>query len=218
MVSNKLYDVRNTLRQHLLVGAFSIGLTLILHFMLGIKWSTSFARVSFILLFLTLIIGPLMRFRKPTKSSTPLKTPWSWRGELGIWFTLTGILHFYFAISGRLNFNIMKALGGFTGGGGFGFANFIGLVALIWAVALTITSFNRIIKFLGIDSWKWFQSFTYVVFYLVSAHLLYFQFFTIYGSGPDWFGYLSIVMMAIVVILQMSGFVKAVREYRKEKQ
>lgn len=217
MVGVKHFDVKNTLRQHIIVGGFSLGFVFILHFMNGIKWSTSFGRVSFILLFLTLIIGPLMRFRKPTKSSTPLKTPWKWRGELGIWFTLTAIFHTYFALSGRLESNLMKALGGFTGGGGFGFANFLGLVALIWAIALTVTSFNRVIKFLGIESWKWFQSFTYVVFYLVSAHLLYFQFFTTHGGGPEPFGYIAVGMMIIVIALQMAGFIKAVKEYRKGK-
>lgn len=213
---NAPFDVRNTVKQHLLVGSLSILFAFSLVQFLGIDWSTSFARVSFILLFLTLIIGPVMRLKEPKKHSHPLEDPWRWRGELGIWFTITGLLHFYFAMSGWLEWSLMKALGGGIGGGGLGLANLLGIIALIWALVLTATSFNFVIRYLGIRSWKWLQRFAYVVFYLVFGHLMYFQFFTTHGSGPDWFGYLSVGMFFFVIILQMLGFGKAVVHYRKE--
>jgi len=209
------FDVRNTLKQHLIVGASSLGLAFLLNSFLGIRWSTSFARTSFLLLFLTLIIGPIMRLRKPEEASSPLKTPWSWRGELGIWFTITGLFHFFFAMNGFINWSLMKSLGGGIGGGGLGLANLLGYIALFWALLLTATSFNKVIKFLGVDSWKWLQSHAYVIFYLVAGHLIYFQFFSTYGGGPDWFGYTSIAMIITVVILQTAGFVNAIQEHRR---
>ncbi len=212
-------DVKNSLGKHICVGFFSIGLAILLNYLFSVGWSTSFARVSFLLLFFVLIIGPIMRLIKPKESFSIFKYPWTWRGELGIWFVITGLLHFYFAMSkGFINWNFLNALGGGIGGGGLGLANLLGLVALVLSLVLAVTSFNKIIKFLGIESWKWVQSFAYVVFYLVTAHLIYFQFFTTHGSGPDWFGYTSIIIFFIILILQISAFVKTVNESRTEKQ
>ncbi|MEK7072553.1 MAG: hypothetical protein AAB969_03215, partial [Patescibacteria group bacterium] len=202
-------DIRNTPKQHIIVGVFSLGLVAVFNLLLQIQWSTAFARASYILLFLVMIIGPLMRFKKPTDSGSPLIVPWSWRGELGIWFTLMGLAHFIFVLTER-PFNSLIRIGG----SGFGLANLLGLVALIWATALMITSLNRVIMYLGIMSWKWLHSFTNVVFYLVSAHFIYFQFFSTYGNiGPDWFGYMAVTMAGIVIILQLSAFTLSVKKY-----
>ena len=207
-------DTQNTLLQHFLVGLFSIVMALFLNFILDIQWSTAWGRVSFILLFITLVIGPWMKLRKPQKTSSPLESPWYWRSEFGIWFTITALLHVGYASQGR---GIIKSLGGFIGGEGYGFANFLGLIALFWALILAITSFRKTIKFLGIESWKWLHKFTYVLFYLVSAHLLYFQFFSTYGSGPDWFGWTALGMMVIVIVLQLSAFGKAVAKHNNHE-
>ncbi|MDP2693102.1 MAG: ferric reductase-like transmembrane domain-containing protein [bacterium] len=196
-------DVRNTLIQHLIVSAFTITLVFIFKYLLATPLSTSFGRVSFILLFLILIIGPLMKLIKTVSVSSPLAIPWSWRGELGIWFTLTALTHFILVLSGRPFSDLIK-----IGGGGFGLANSIGLVALFLAILLAATSFGRIIIFLGFESWRWLHSLTYVVFYLVSAHFIYFQFFSTYGEvGPDWFGYIALFAAMIIIILQLTAFV-----------
>ena len=192
-------DAKNTPIQHIIVGIFSLLLIAISRFLLETPWSTSLGRVLFILLFLILIIGPIMRLKKPTKSSSPLATPWSWRGELGIWFAITGLVHFIIIVVNRPFSNLIK-----IGDGGFGLANLLGLIALVWALLLAITSFGKIISFLGVSLWKWLHSFTYVVFYLVFGHFIYFQFFSTYGKlGPDWFGYTAVTMVIIVVILQL---------------
>ncbi len=208
-------DARNTLVQHFIVGVFSIVLAFSFKHFLGIRGSTAFARVSFILLVLTLLIGPVMRLKKPRVVSTPLKLPWSWRSELGIWFTITSLVHVFAAMSGRPNWDLLKALGGGIGGGGYGLANLLGLVALFWALILTATSFGKVIKWLGVESWRWLHSFTYVIFYLVAAHSIYFQFFSSYGGGPDFFGYMYAAMVLLITALQFAAFAKTVGEQRK---
>ncbi|MBD3310782.1 hypothetical protein GF351_06205 [Candidatus Woesearchaeota archaeon] len=208
----KLFDTKNNLVKHLVVGVSSLAAAFLIRYASGVSWSVSFARVSFLLLFMTLIIGPVMRLVKPSKLFTPLKTPWTWRGELGIWFTVTGLAHFCVVMSGRPGWSLLKALGGFFGGGGYGLANLLGLIALVLAIILSITSFHRIIMFLGIESWKWLQSFAYVIFYLVVLHSLYFQFFSTYGEGPDMFGYSMILMAVVVIALQTAGFIKTLKE------
>jgi methionine sulfoxide reductase heme-binding subunit len=205
-------DARNTLRQHLIVGIFSLGLASIFKFLLNTSWAVSFARVSFILLFLILIIGPVMRLKKPAQSSSPLFAPWSWRGELGIWFTLTALTHFIIVILARPFSSLIK-----IGGEGYGLANLLGLIALFWALLLTATSFGKVIAFLGIDLWKWLHSLTHAIFYLVSGHFIYFQFFSTYGGGgPDWFGYLAVIMVIIIIVLQLVTFLLMITKHRKE--
>ena len=83
---------------------------------------------------------------------------------------------------------------------------------------ITITSFGKIISFLGVSLWKWLHSFTYVVFYLVFGHFIYFQFFSTYGEiGPDWFGYTSVAMTIIVVILQLVAVIYSLTYKTKNK-
>ncbi len=203
-------DIKNTPKQHAIVALFSLVLVLSFKFLLHIEWSTSLARTSFILLFLTLLIGPIMRLKKPTKISSPLLLPWSWRGELGIWFTITAIAHFLVVLIDTPLSRLIR-----IGGSGFSLANLLGLAALFWAILLTTTSFNKIIKFLGVSSWKWLHSLTYVIFYLVSGHYIYFQFFSTYGDvGPDWFGYIATTMTATIILLQLITFIVVVKNNR----
>ena len=205
-------DTKNTTIQHLIVGIFTLALIAVFKFLLDVPWSTSFGRISFILLFLTLLIGPIMRLKKPTENSSPLTTPWCWRGELGIWFALTALAHFIIVLVGRPFASLIK-----IGGSGFGLANLLGLIALIWALLLTTTSFNKIILFIGIGAWKWLHSLTYVIFYLVAGHFVYFQFFSTHGEiGPDWFGYIAVVMAMITIVLQLIAFIVAITKHRKE--
>ncbi|PIS06389.1 MAG: hypothetical protein COT80_00390 [Candidatus Buchananbacteria bacterium CG10_big_fil_rev_8_21_14_0_10_33_19] len=206
-------DMKNTPGQHLAVGAFALALVFGMNFFLEVPWSTALGRTSFVLLFLVLIIGPITRFSKPTESGSPFLLPWSWRGELGIWFTLTGLAHFIVILLDTPLNSLIK-----IGGSGFSLANLLGLVALFWGVILMITSFNKVIKFLGIMSWRWLHSLTYVIFYLISAHYMYFQYFSTYGKvGPDWFGYVATTMTLLVIILQFTAFIFSVKKYRLEQ-
>ncbi len=204
-------DSKNHPIQHLIVAIFSLALVSVFHFLLKIPWSTSFGRASYILLFLVLIIGPVMRLKKPATSSSPFNTPWSWRGELGIYFALIALTHFIILLFKRSFFDLIK-----IGGGGYSLTNALGLIALILALLLAATSSRKVIIFMGVKSWKWLPSLTYVVFYLASMHFIYFQFFSTYGEiGPDWFGYLAVTMTITVIILQFTAFSMAIKKHRK---
>jgi|SRR3989344_2248430 len=204
-------DAKNTLTQHIIVFVFAAAVILSFRFLEGIEWSTAFGRASFILLFLTLIIGPLMKIKKPSSASTPLATPWSWRGELGIWFAVTALAHFIVIAANRPFSGLIK-----IGGSGFSLANLLGLIALFWTLLLAATSFRKVILFLGVDSWKWLHTSTYVIFYLVFAHLIYFQFFSTHGKiGPDWFGYFALACAALVIAAQLIAFATVIMRNRK---
>lgn len=198
-----MIDAKNTFIQHTIVGAFTILVIFIFVTVFDLPLEKALGRTSFILLFLILIIGPIMKLKKPNRVFTPLAIPWSWRGELGIWFAITALGHFIIIWSENSLADLIK-----IGGGGYGLANFIGLIALLLSLILAATSFGKVIVALGVESWKWLHSFVYVVFYLVSAHFMYFQFFSSYGQvGPDWFGYMAAAMAAIVIILQIAAFI-----------
>tara|TARA_Y100000310_G_scaffold320401_1_gene376832 strand:- start:1958 stop:2620 length:663 start_codon:yes stop_codon:yes gene_type:complete len=204
-------DCKNTLWQHLIVGILSLGLSFAFRYLLDIPWSTSFARVSFFLLFLVLIIGPIMRMKKSTDLLSSV-SPLSWRGELGIWFFIISLLHFIFVLMRSPLSELIK-----IGGSGYALTNLIGLIALIWALVLALTSFGKVINFLGVDLWKKLHTLTYVVFYLVAAHFIYFQFFSTYGEvGPDWFGYIAVIMTVIIIIMQVVAFIFMIKKTQTE--
>lgn len=208
-------DAKNSPTKHIAVATVSAALIVVFRLLIEMPWPMAFARVSFILLFLILIIGPLQKLKNPAKKASATVAAWSWRGELGIWFTITALVHFILLWIDRSLGQMIR-----IGGSGYGLANVIGLVALVWAVILAITSLNAVIMFLGLKVWKWVHSFTYVVFYLVVAHIAYFQFFSTYGGGvdTDWFGYMMLGMAVIVLVLQCSAFVSVVSAHRKKLQ
>lgn len=215
-MDHKIIDNENSVKHHLIVGVVSLGVIAILNMFYNLPWGNALARVSYTLLFLTLVIGPITRLKKPKKSSSPLSI-WNWRRELGIWFALTALAHFLFIMNRSfIGWSIIKALGGVVGGGGFGLATFIGLIALTLAIILASTSSKKAFLFLGLDSWKWIQRFSYVIFYLVFSHVLYFQFFSS-RAEPSLFGYVVIGMAIILITLQFSSFAKNVYEHRKEQ-
>src|SRR3989344_7810543 len=93
-------DVRNKLSYHFIVASMSFLLGFGFY-SLGIELGRVIAGVAFTLLFLTLIIGPLMRLWKPALEALPWQLPWSWRGELGIWFTIVSLSHLLYVFYGR---------------------------------------------------------------------------------------------------------------------
>lgn len=207
-------DAKNTPVQHGIVAVFTGLLVSLFYFVLGSELTTALARTAFILLFLVLVVGPVTKLKRPSGISSPLSLPWSWRGELGIWFALTALVHFILHWVETPLSQLIR-----IGGSGFSLANVLGLVALFWTLVLASTSLQKTIIFIGTESWKWLHTMTYVVFYLVLAHFAYFQFFSTRGEvGPDWFGYMALVMGVIVIFLQISAFVAVTKQRKTNSQ
>jgi sulfoxide reductase heme-binding subunit YedZ len=135
---------------------------------------------GFLLLFFTLVIGPLAK-------QWPLFSRWiPWRRETGIWFGLMAFLHTFLVWDGWARWDLWRLLGyEFIPElnrlarlePGFGLSNLVGLVAVFLTIFLVATSSNAAIKYLGSSAWKWLQYSSYTVFYLVVLHTLYFLFF-----------------------------------------
>lgn len=176
--------------------------------------------VSFILLAITLMIGPLSRLWVPASKLLP------WRRVLGIWFFLIAVLHVVLIFDGWFEWDIMRSLGYQLDGRhyilskpGFGLANLIGFVGFLFAFILTATSFDKIIKSLGGKAWKWIQNFAHVIFYLIAFHSIYFLFFH-FANKKDllsWFGSFSLILIFLVIFLQTIAFIKTVNANKNSK-
>jgi len=221
--------------RHLLVAGFA---TLIIYLVWRINatWSPdmrlwkAFGGASFALLWFTVFIGPVSRLWRPlTRFIT-------WRREFGVWFAIVGLVHGYLILDGWVRWNVWEFFGYqyvaelgmyLRAEPGFGLANIMGLVALIFALTLAATSFDKAVSFLGISSWKWLHMFAYVIFYLSALHVVYFAFIhfapspqrilmglpTNYPVNPLRFYYLIAIIS--VFVAQMGAFIKTVYQQRK---
>jgi methionine sulfoxide reductase heme-binding subunit len=190
----------------------------------------AFGAGGFFLIWFVAIIGPASRLWPP------LTRIITWRREFGVWFTLVALVHGYLILDGWAQWDVRELLGYqfvpelemyLRFEPGFGLGNLMGLLALLFAVILAATSFDRAVSFLGISSWKWLHSFTYVIFYIVALHSTYFAFIhytpaphrilmglpAFYPANVLRFVYLS--MIVSVFVAQMGAFVKTVRQRRR---
>ncbi|WP_370327112.1 ferric reductase-like transmembrane domain-containing protein [Euzebya sp.] len=181
---------------------------------------------ALVLLLVTMAVGPLARLWRPVGRALP------WRRETGIWFGVLATIHTVLILNGWARWSVLRFLGyelvpqlGRTARmePGFGLANLVGLVALLWAVALAATSSDYALRRLGPSAWKWLHNGAYVVFYLVVLHTGYFLFLHYTASfhkevpPPDWFRFPFIVGVVVVVALQMAAFAGTVRR-RRDRQ
>lgn len=189
----------------------------------------AFGGGSFFLLWFALFIGPAARVWQPLQRLV------SFRREAGVWFFLIALVHSYLILDGWVRWSVWEFFGYqyipetemyMRVEAGFGLANLAGLMALTFALILAATSFDRAVNFLGVSSWKWLHSFSYVVFYLSAIHVLYFAFIhytpsllravlgqpTNYPDNPLKFYYLAAFLS--VLLVQIIAFIITVRKQR----
>ena len=216
--------------RHLLVASFGALLTYIFYKSYP-QWGIdhaiwrSFAHTAFVLLVLSLILGPLAKLWRPFNRFI------SWRRELGFWFAVFALIHGYMIWKRWAVGDVMRLFGFeyFEQLSGYvlfrpevGIMNMMGLMVLPMIIVLAITSSDRAVSFLSISSWKWLHStLAHVIFYiLVLRGILYFFFFfeltyPRMAQYPSvWFLYPFIGMALLVVLLQAAAFVKTVFRQR----
>ena len=176
---------------------------------------------SFLLLFFTLAIGPLVRLWPALGPLLP------WRRETGIWFGVLALVHTYLVFDGWARWDVLRFLGYEYVDQlgryarlepGFGLSNSIGLVAAFLTLLLMATSSDWAVNRLGASAWKWLQYGSYTVFYLVVLHTLYFlfmhytiSFHRIPPENPNWFRFPFLILSVLIPLLQTAAFIKMVR-------
>ena len=178
---------------------------------------------SLLLLIGALALGPLAKLWPAFRTLLP------WRRETGIWFGILACVHTLLILHGWVRWDAARFFGyefipelGRTARmePGFGLANLIGLVAVVWALVLTATSSDWAINKLGPSAWKWLQYGAYSIFYLVALHTFYFLFqhytlsFHRDPPEPNWFRGPFLGLVLAVPVLQTAAFVKTVRRRR----
>lgn len=186
----------------------------------------AFGDASLLLLFGSLVLGPLAKLSRPTARLLP------WRRELGIWCAVTALVHGILVLMNWVKWDFGRLMGyefipelGRTARlePGFGLANLMGLVAVLWALVLGVTSSNKVVRALGSPSWKWLHHGAYVLFYLAVLHTAYFLFMHYTASfhrdvpEPNWFRWPFLVMGLAVLALQYAAFVKTTRRRRRPR-
>ena len=173
----------------------------------------SWADVSIVLLCLSLITGPLVRISPKFKLLIP------WRRDIGLWFAITGVIHIGLLAHLHLKWNLLRF---FINEEGellkhtAHASNWVGLVALLGMIVLTITSNRYSEKLLGTSSWKFVQQSVYSVFCLVVLH----TFIFVYMADDrkaflfQWFFWSGVIA---VIGFQFWGFILTVKiKQRKE--
>jgi sulfoxide reductase heme-binding subunit YedZ len=171
------------------------------------SWNQVLADTSLILLCLILVLGPLGRFVPRMRRLVP------WGRELGIAMFVTGSLHVVILYDG--NWDLIEASFGddgfFTDGSFWQAANWVGLVALAYALVLAVTSNGFSQRRLG-RGWKFVQRQAYTLFVLAWLHTAGYLLFS-YPHSPTfipWF----LAFTGVVVVAQFAGFVHTVRAKR----
>jgi len=176
-------------------------------------WNRAFADAAFVLLCVTLAIGPAARFVPALNALLPL------RRELGIWTAVAAAIHVGVYLSGALNWNALGFFADFAHHppalfrNAFGVANWVGLVALAYLVALAITSNDVSMKLLG-RGWKFLQQQSYTLIILAAIHTGVFLYLVIeigHGVFPPAFWVATLGAAA----LQIAGYVRTVARQRR---
>ena len=176
------------------------------------RWNRAFADAAFMMLCLTLAIGPASRFNRSIAKLLP------WRRELGLGLTAAAVVHVIIYAS-AFEWNFLRFVlrvehnERFLLDNVFAAANWVGVIALGYLIVLALTSNNLSQRLLG-RGWKFLQQQTYTVFILaivhagLLAHLAYQQKETTF-LPVFWIAALG------TGALQIAGYLKTVREQQR---
>jgi len=178
-------------------------------------WNRAFADVSFFLLVLTLIIGPLSKLSKYFYRFK------SWRRELGIWCAITATLHVYVLFEDWFQWELIRLIigvnqdsGKLTFDPGFTLANLLGFISLVYILLLALISNKKAVRFLGKQAWDYLQQKSNILYILVVTHTIFFLFIFRLGSN-NWIEIPFIVIVTLLFILQWSAFIKTVYKNKR---
>ena len=219
---------RTTAVRHIVVGIVAAVLTA-LFWWSRMEWSPDMrlwravGDAAIVLLFAALAMGPAGRLWAAAGGLL------SWRRQVGIWAALASLLHAVLIIDGWARWSVARFLGfefipelgrEVRLEPGFGLANLIGIVALVWLLVLLATSSDRAVSLLGGRAWKWLHGGANIVFYLAVLHSGYFLFLHYTASfhravpEPNWFRLPLVALAVIVLLLKCAAFAHTVRAGR----
>ncbi len=143
------------------------------------RWNRAFADASFMVIAGVMVLGPMSRLWRRT---TPILT---WRRELGVWGFVAGLVHAGFILFGWVELEWQRLFGlqfhpqlqqYVMFDKGLGLGNVVGMLALIYGLALALMSNDMSQRFMSMTIWKFFQQGAYILWALIVTHTAYFLF------------------------------------------
>jgi sulfoxide reductase heme-binding subunit YedZ len=179
------------------------------------RWNRAVGDVSLVLIALAMAIGPVSRLVARFRTAIP------WRRELGIYGVLLAFIHTVVILVGWVEWDVVRIFGyewHLSGvyvmtSHGFGLANIIGIIALIYGTVLALSSSNWSQRVLGISVWKFLQQSAYVLWMLIVVHTgyflyMHFQHFHRPVPEPNWAQLPFAALVILIVALQLAAFLK----------
>lgn len=188
------------------------------------RWNRATADASFVLLTITMALGPTAQLWPRLRLLIPF------RRELGIYAVMLAAIHTVIILGGWIVWDFARLFGFEFHPGlgryvmvqhGFGLANAVGVLALVYALTLALTSSDRLVRLLGGPVWKFVQRAAYVLWALVVVHTGYFlflQFLDYHRQTPapnplqPWY----LVLIGLVLVLRISASVHLWISARKQ--
>jgi len=180
------------------------------------RWNRAVGDVGLLLIALSMVIGPLARLWTVFRVALP------WRRELGIYGVLLAITHTIIILAGWIEWDLIRLFGFefhpqaevyVMVRHGFGLANVIGIVALLYGIVLALASNDWSQRLLGGSAWKFLQQGAYILWMLIVIHTAYFLYlnFLDYHRNvpePNWAQLPFAVLVAFVSLFQLAAFAK----------
>ncbi len=189
------------------------------------RWNRAIGDMSLVLVALAMMLGPMSRLWRVFVKVLP------YRRELGIYAVLLALIHATIILFGWVQLDLMRLIGFEFHPGlqqyvmfqqGFGLANLIGVLALLYGAILAITSNDASIRWLGNSVWKFVQQGTYVLWWLSVIHTGYFLFlhfldFDRPTPEPNWFQWPFVGIVGVVTLLQIAASTSTWRKRRNRE-
>jgi len=185
------------------------------------KWNRAVGDMSVMLIAISMAIGPMSRLFAKFQLIIP------WRRELGIYGVLLAFIHTIIILAGWVEWDLIRIFGFQLHPSGvyvmfqhgFGLANAIGIIALVYGLVLAISSSNWSQRMLSAPVWKFLQQSAYVLWMLIIVHTAYFLFmhFVDYHRNtpePNWAQWPFVGLISFIILLQFAASMKTWRSRR----
>jgi len=176
------------------------------------RWNRAIGDVSLLMIAFSMAIGPLSRLVPRMRAAIP------WRRELGIYGVLLAFVHTIIILAGWVEWDLIRIFGYQLHPSGvyvmlqhgFGLANVIGIIALLYGLVLAISSSDWSQRMLSGTVWKFLQQSAYVLWMLIVVHTAYFLYlhFQDYHRSvpePNWAQWPFAGLVTTIVVLQLAA-------------
>lgn len=190
------------------------------------RWNRAIGDMSVLLIALSMLIGPCARFSERLRTAIP------WRRELGIHGVLLAVVHTIIILEGWVNWDFARLFGYELHPvtnvyvmylHGFGLANVIGIIGLVYGVVLALASSNWSQRLLGGSVWKFLQQSAYVLWMVIVIHTAYFMYIHFQDfhravPDPNWLQVPFASLVGLIALIQFAAFLKTWNNKKNRKE